>query len=70
MQYDEIDRRLTHLEEGVGTLKDDVGTLKNDVGTLKVDVAYLKGAVDRLSWLMPLMMVVGMALAGAIGALR
>lgn len=35
-------KRLTAIEEDVGTLKEDVGTLKEDVGTLKNDQATMK----------------------------
>ena len=38
------DRRLSALENDVGTLKSDVSTLKSDVGTLKSDVATLTGS--------------------------
>ena len=36
------DKRLTAIEEDVGTLKEDVGTLKEDVATIKADVATIK----------------------------
>ena len=37
-------KRLTAIEEDVGTLKEDVGTLKNDQATMKNDIASLKGS--------------------------
>ena len=42
------DRRLSALENDVGTLKSDVSTLKSDVSTLKSDVSTLKSDVSAL----------------------
>ena len=42
------DKRLTAIEEDVGTLKEDVATIKEDVNTLKEDVGTLKEAVGTL----------------------
>ena len=43
------DRRLSALENDVGTLKSDVSTLKSDVSALKSDVGILKSDVATLT---------------------
>ena len=63
MEYDQIDRRLSKLET-------DVDALRTDVVALREGLAYVRGAVDRLSWLMPLVLVVGMGFAAAFGAVK
>ena len=41
-------KRLTAIEEDVGTLKEDVGTLKNDQATMKNDQATMKNDIASL----------------------
>ena len=42
------DKRLTAIEEDVGTLKENLATIKEDVNTLKEDVGTIKTDVDIL----------------------
>lgn len=63
MQYDEIDRRLSHLEA-------DVGALKADVQELRIDMAFVKGSITRLSWSMPAMLIAGMTVMGMLVAFK
>jgi uncharacterized membrane protein len=47
-----------------------LATLARDVSQLAKDVSGLRGSVNRLSWLVPLIVTIGMVVIGVVVALK
>ena len=58
------------IQELIETEGMTLGQVTKTLGALAKDVAELRGSVGRLSWVLPLIVAVGMAVVGAVVALK